>query len=159
MIRILYWLRFWVFWLISAGLNFFLLAVIRQFYMTDDVYSDYFNDVASKIDSWVILIIGFSLVVLVLLTNTFYQDKAKIINRFKFVSSLQLMLLGLLRLTSAPMAVKLTSDFQITAGYIFCSIIFMAAGFVLYFYTTRLSTEKPKDMLKNLFKVLEFRRF
>lgn len=157
--RILNWFRFWVFWLTSAGLNFFILAVIRQFYMTDDVHSDYFNYVASKIDSWVILIIGFSLIILVLLLNTFYKDQAKVIPRFGFISSLQLILLGLLRLASAPFAVKFASDFPITAGYILSSIGFLAAGFVLYFYTIRRSLEKPKDMLKKLFKILEFRRF
>ncbi len=155
--KILNFFRFWILWLTSASLNFFILAVSRQFYMTDDFESDYFTEVASRIDAWVVMLLGFGLIVFTLLINTFLKDPEKIISRFGFVSGLQLFILGVLRFASIPFVTHFKSEFLVTGGYIGASIGLVILGLVLFGLVLWKSPERPKEMLKTLFKVLDIK--
>jgi len=147
------WLRFWVLWIISSGLNFMILFTIRQFYMTDDLHSDYFKTVAGPIDNWVAFIGIFFCVLLIYLLNAFYKEAELIKARFVFVSSLQLLLLGIFRLATAPFALKFDATFQLTHGYILVSIGALVLSVVLLWLTARNNNESMLGMIKRLMRI------
>lgn len=151
--RFFEWWRFWLLWIISAGLNFVILATVRQFYYTDDVYSDYFKHVAGLIDNWVYVIGGFTCLLLIYLINAFYKDKTLIVARFTFVSAIQFLLLGILRLTTAPFAEKHNSTFQLTPAYVWFSIGAIFIGVVLLVLAARNGGESLWVMIKRLLRL------
>ncbi|HHT36306.1 MAG: hypothetical protein ACE3NC_02290 [Candidatus Wallacebacter cryptica] len=148
MTRFYHWLRFWVLWWISAGLNFGILMTIRRFYMTDDVLSDYFKMVAGPIDNWVAFLGIFICLFLVYLINAFYKEPELITTRFMFVSSLQLPLFGILRLVTAPFALRLDSEFELTVAYVLISLAAIVIGVLMFWRTIKNKNESMLRMLK-----------
>ena len=151
--RFLQWWRFWLFWIISSGLNFAILAALRQFYYTDDIHSDFFKEVSGPVDNWVAVIGGFVCLLLIYLLNAYYKDKEPIVNRFSFVTAIQLLMLGVLRLASAPFAEKYNSAFDLTPGYVGFSIGAVVASLVLFVIVARNSGEPLVVMVKRLLRI------
>ncbi len=151
--RIYYWLRFWLLWPLSSWLNFVILVALRQFYMTDDVLSDYFKEVASKIDTWLLLIVGLGCLLMVYLLNAFYKNEYEIWRRFTFVTACQLFLLGVVRLTSAPFALKYSESFQLTSSYILYSSGMILTGMLLIGILIKVNRQTLVPMVKKLFRL------
>lgn len=149
--RFFRWLRFWILWLTSCGLNFLILSTVRQFYMTDDIHSEYFETVAVKVDNWVVFLGGFTWLLLVYLLNAYYKEN--IYRRFSFVTALQLILLGIVRLASGPFAEKLNAEFQFTTMYTVVSVGCMIVGVILLVIIARTQGERPLRMLKRMLRI------
>lgn len=150
--RFIHWVKFWLLWIFSSGFNFLIFLTLRQFYMTDDVYSDYFVDVAGRIDNLVTFVGIFFSVVLVYLLNSFYKEK--ILERFIFVSSWQFLIYGILRLITIPFMLKLNPGYQLTVNYVLVSGLAICAAPMLFRISKGMSSESSKVMVKKLFKLI-----
>ncbi|MDI9420060.1 MAG: hypothetical protein GX228_08855 [Firmicutes bacterium] len=157
--RFMAWSRFWLLWIISSGLNFIILATVRQFYYTDDFYSEYFEQVSGPIDNWVAVVGGFACLLLIYLLNEFYKDKALIVTRFSFVSAIQFLLLGILRLASAPFALKYNKAFELTASYVMFSVGAILLSLILFGLVARTSGESFLIMIKRLLRIYREDKF
>lgn len=151
--RFLATLKFWFLWIFSSANNFFILGVLRQFYMTSDINSDYYLETVAKYDAWIGYTWAFASILLIYLLNAFYKEQIN--QRFAFITSLQLFFLGALRLMSAPLALRLDHEFELTASYIIISIIFVGVGVVFYQKTPKIGNETRITMLKRLFLIRE----
>lgn len=147
------WLRFWLLWIVSCVLNYRILAAVRQFYYTDNVDSDFFKQVSGRIDNWVAIVGGFAFLLMIYLLNAFYKDKGLIVTRFSLVTAMQFLLLGILRLASAPFALKYNSTFQLTPEYIGLSLGLILVSFGLFSIAARMSGEPLKIMVKRLLRL------
>lgn len=144
-------LKFWLFWVTSSVVNFFILGAIRQFYLTSETDTTYYIEQASKLDAWVGFLLVFTCILLIYLLNAFYKEEIN--KRFLFISSLQLMILGIARIFSAPFAIHLDQEFEFTTRYVIISLASIILGVILYWYFKKFSKEKPTRMLRSLFRI------
>lgn len=148
--RFLKRLSFSVCWWISSAMNFIWAYALRHFYLTDDLSSDYFREVAGFIDNWVFFVFGFFCLLLTYMLNTFYQEDLR--KRFLFITSQQLMVLAVINILTAGSKVRLQSTFQLTWYYFVIWLVCLAGGLYLYNYVKRLEPN-PLSLFKKLFKL------